>query len=120
MEYKFIDFWHMYAPKREYKNRYQCCEKVWNAMERQKRRLIMVGLEKERAERSPPVHRKNPYFYLLDWQPPRPHWLTPAETGHLLAQHIPIAVCRNPETQLYGTVTKDEAELYALEVHHYM
>ena len=119
-EHAFIDFWHKYAPMAEFKNRYRACEKMWNTFDEQKRRLIMLGLEKECTDRSPPVRKKNPYFYLLDWQPPQPQWLTPAETGHLLAEHIPLAVCRNPETQRFGTVTREEADLFALEVHHYM
>jgi len=117
---KFIDFWHLYAPMREFKNRYRCCEKVWNAMDEPKRRLIMRELAKERAERSPPVRKKNPYFYLTDWQPPQPQWLSPKEVGYLMSEHVPLAVCRNPATQRFGTVTRKEAEEYGLEVHHWM
>lgn len=120
MEYKFIDFWHLYAPKKEFKNRYQCCEKVWTALDERKQRLIMLQLEKDHAANPPVLHKKNPYFFLMDWESPQPRWLTPAETGYLLAQHIPLAVCRNSKTQLFGTVTKEEAETYALEVHHWM
>ena len=120
MEYKFIDFWHLYAPQKEFKNRYQCCERVWNALDERKQRLIMLQLEKDQAADPPDVHKKNPYFFLTDWKPPQPHWLTPAETGYLLAQHVPLAVCRNSRTQRFGTVTKEEAEIYALEVHHWM
>ena len=118
-ENAFIDFWHLYAPLQEFKNRYRACEKMWNTLDVQKRRIIMSELMDERTDRSPPVHKKNPYFYLQDWKP-QLHWLTPAETGQLLAQHIPLAVCRNPETQRFGTVTREEADRYAMEVHHYM
>jgi len=121
MKTAFIDFWHLYAPQREFKNRYLACEKVWNNMDERQRNLIFRGLEKEQAENSPPpLHKKNPYFYLIDWQSPPPHWLTPSEVGHLLAQKIPLAVCRNPTTNLFGTVTQTEAESHGLEVHHLM
>lgn len=120
MEYVFIHFWHLYAPQKEYKNRYQCCERLWNEMDEQRKRLIMQQLEKDHAANPSVVHKKNPYFYLVDWEPPQPHWLTPTETGHLMAQHVPLAVCRNPKTQRYGIVTKEDVEMYALEVHHWM
>ena len=121
MNNEFIHFWHLYAPQREFKNRYQACEKVWEQIDEKKRSLILGELAKERNEAStPPVHKKNPYFYLMDWQPPQPHWLTPAEVGYLLAQNIPLAVCRNTTTNRFGTVTRAEAESHGLEVHHYM
>ena len=120
MEYKFIVFWHLYAPQKEFKNRYQCSERVWKAMDEWKKRIIMLQLEKDKAASPPIAHKKNPYFFLVDWEPPQPHWLTPAETGYLMAQHVPLAVCRNPKTQRFGTVTKEEAETFALEVHHWM
>jgi len=120
MEYKFINFWHLYAPRKEFKNRYQCSERVWNAMDDRKRKLIMLQLEKDHAACPPVLHKKNPYFFLTDWEPPQPHWLSPAETGYLLAQHVPLAVCLNPKIQRFGTVTKEEAETYALEIHHWM
>ena len=89
MEYKFIDFWHLYAPQKEFKNRYQCCERVWNVLDERKQRLIMLQLEKEQTADPPVLHKKNPYFFLT-------------------------------ETQRFGTVTKEDAETYGLEVHHWM
>lgn len=120
MGYAFIDFWHLYAPQKEFKNRYQCSERVWKAMDERKQRLIMHQLEKDHTAIPPVLHKKNPYFFLVDWEPPQPHWLSPTETGHLMAQHVPLAVCRNLKTQRFGTVTREEAETYALEVHHWM
>ncbi len=120
MEYKFIDFWHLYAPQKEFRNRYQCCERVWKALDERKKRLIMLQLEKEHGVSPPVLHKKNPYFFLTDWEPPQPHWLTPAETGYLLAQRVPLAVCRNPQNNTFGTITKNEAEQHGLEVHHWM
>jgi len=116
----FIDFWRRYAPVKEFANRYRACERLWLAMDEKQRTMIMRELAEAQADRSPPTHTKNPYFYLVDWEPPQPQWLTPAQTGHLLAQGIALAVCRNPKTQLFGTVTREEAERHGLEVHHYM
>lgn len=120
MEADFITFWHLYAPDKQFSNRYRACERLWNAKEEKSRTLILRELEKEQVGDHPPGHTKNPYFYLVDWTPPKAHWLTPMETGHLLAQGIPLAVCRNPETQRFGTVTKEDADTHGLEVHHYM
>lgn len=120
MEYQFIHFWRLYAPAKEYYNRYRACERLWTDKDERSRQLIIRSLENEQVERSPPVHTKNPYFYLLDWEPPQPQWLTPAQTGHLLAQGTALAVCRNPKTNMFGTVTKEQAELLELEIHHYM
>ena len=120
MKTSFKEFWRLYAPLKEFKNRYKACEKLWEAMDDRAREWIARGLEKEQAESPPPIHRKNPYFYLTDWEPPQPQWLAPNEVGRLLAQHIPLAVCLNAEKGIYGTVTKEEAALYELKVHHYM
>lgn len=121
MSSPFIDFWRLYAPRKVYANRYRACERLWLAIDENRRSMIMRDLRREQTERSPPRPRaKNPYFYLIDWEPPQPHWLTPAQTGHLLGQGIPLAVCCNPQTNRFGTVTRDEAQQLQLEVHHYM
>ena len=82
---------------------------------------ILTELEQQRKTgQTPVINEKNPYFFLIDWEPPQPHWLSPREVGYLLAQRIPLAVCRNPQTNCFGTVTKTEAEQHKLEVHHWM
>lgn len=121
MEYRFIEFWRLYAPAREFHNRYLACRRLWDGMDKPARRLILEELRKEQTERSPlVVHEKNPYFYLTDWQQPQPQWLSPREVGYLMAQHVTLAVCFNPQTQRYGTVTQEEAQRYGLQVHHFM
>ena len=121
MKPPFIDFWHLYAPQKQYHNRYLACQRLWETMDDKACEGIIKELEKKRASQPvPSANEKNPYFFLIDWQPAKAHWLTPAETGYLMAQKIPLAVCRNPETKRFGVVTKTEAETYGLEVHHYM
>lgn len=120
MEPSFINFWHLYAPPKKFANRFRACERLWLAMDEKRRMQILRELENELTERSPPSHSKNPYFYLTDWEPPQPQWLSPAQTGHLLAKGISLAVCRNPKTGFFGTVTKEDADRHGLEVHHYM
>lgn len=120
MKHDFIEFWRLYAPLTEFKNRYYACEKLWNQMDERRQLLILRGLVQENKHSCSIIRKKNPYFFLVDWKGPTPHWLSPAETDRLLHQEIPLAVCRNPETMRYGVVTKEEADMYILEVHHYM
>ena len=121
MNNRFIEFWHLYAPEKQYHNRYLACKKLWESMDDKACECILRELaQKRQSESVPSTNKKNPYFYLIDWQPPQPHWLTPKEVGHLLAEHVPLAVCRNKETQRFGTVTREEAESHGLEVHHFM
>ena len=120
MKHDFIEFWRLYAPLTEFKNRYYACEKLWNQMDERRQLLIVRGLVQENKHSCSIIRKKNPYFFLVDWKGPTPHWLSPAETDRLLHQEVPLAVCRNPETMRYGVVTKEEADTYLLEVHHYM
>ena len=121
MNTQFLDFWHLYAPLKEFSNRYMACQRLWEAMDESYREGILRELDHQRKTESVPApHRKNPYFYLIDWQPPQPHWLSPREVGSLLAQHVRLAVCRNVQADCFGTVTKEEADLLQLKVHHYM
>lgn len=121
MKRPFIDFWHLYAPLKQYHNRYLACQRLWDSMDEEACELILTELEKKRtSEPTPDVNEKNPYFFLIDWEPPQPHWLSPKEVGYLLAQRVPLAVCRNPQANCFGTVTRREAEDCRLEVHHFM
>ena len=98
MNTQFLDFWHLYAPRKEFSNRYLACKRLWEEMDEAKCEEILRELTQKRSkEQIPEVYEK-----------------------YLLAQHVALAVCRNPQTNCFGTVTKTDAELYQLEVHHYM
>lgn len=118
MKPPFIEFWHTYVPQKQYHNRYLACQKLWENMDETACRKILDELKKD--SETPHPHEKNPYFFLIDWTPSQPQWLTPKEVGYLLAQHVVLAVCRNPETNTFGTVTLKEAKEHQLEVHHTM
>lgn len=120
MENSFYDFWRLYAPQPEYRNRYRACEKVWNNMDESCRQRIIYQLHREQTpDGEGKVHTANPYFYLIRADP-QPDWLTPAQVGKALADHIALAVALDPATQTYKTCTRYEAEVFALNVHHYM
>ena len=116
----FLEFWHLYVPQKQYHNRYLACKRLWETMDEPVCGQIIIELKKEASQQPPVTHTKNPYFYLIDWEPAQPQWLSPREVGSLLAQHVPLAVCRNPKTNCFGTVTRTEAEAFGLEVHHWM
>ena len=120
METPFIDFWHLYAPQAQYHNRFLACRRLWTDMDETHRSLIMKELAEKQKTDHPAPNGKNPYFFLIDWQPPQPEWLSPRQVGCLLAQHIPLAVCFNPKTNAFATVTRQDADMHGLTVHHYM
>ena len=120
MTHLFYDFWRMYEPLPEYRNRYRACEKLWNDMDELRRHRILYQLQAEQSssgERKP--HTANPYFYLIRADP-QPQWLTPAQTGYALAQHTPLAVALDSKTQTYKICTRADAEAYGLTIHHFM
>ncbi len=120
MDNSFYDFWRLYAPLPEYRNRYRACEKLWNDMDNLRRRRIIYHLHTEQtAGGQSKNHTANPYFYLIRADP-QPQWLTPAQTGCALAQHIPLAVALDDATQTYKTCTRADAEAYGLTIHHFM
>jgi len=106
----FILFWRLYAPLRDYSNRYRACERLWNAMDEHAKALILRQLGKENAERSPPERRKNPYFFLIDWQPPQPT----NYNGRALQKGVRYVIALWDGK--WGTYTEEEARAYGMEV----
>ena len=120
MEHLFYDFWRLYAPQPEYRNRYRACEKLWNDMEDSRRRRILYHLQTEQSPSGEPKpHTANPYFYLIRADP-QPDWLTPVQVGNALAEHVPLAVALDPTTKTYKTCTRIDADAYGLTIHHIM
>ncbi|MBQ7540291.1 MAG: hypothetical protein IJT13_04125 [Bacteroidaceae bacterium] len=105
MNTHFLDFWHLYAPLREYSNRYLACKRLWESMDEVSCEGILKELEYERQTESvPKVHEKNPYFYLIDWQPPQPRWLRGDEEGDLVQVKYNgrYKICTRADMELYG------------------
>ena len=68
---------------------------------------------------------RNPYYFLSDEdflksdtpkRTAKPQWLSGDEIDSRLRDGIPLAVCRNPETGMFGTVTKDDADKFKLTI----
>lgn len=120
MKPDFLTFWRTYAPQKQFHNRFLVCRKLWDSMDEKDCAAILRELEQQHIREPTTAREKNPYFYLIDWQPASLHWLSPKEVGRLLAEHVPLAVCFNPHTNSFGTTTRTDAEAYGLQVHHYM
>ena len=69
---------------------------------------------------------RNPLYYLQDedflrLQAPSdakvsaPEWLEGAAIDDALRAGIKLCVCKNPETGLFGTISKEQAEKFGLE-----
>ncbi len=82
-------------------------------------------LAAQRAKDHPPD--RDPYWYLKDEDflrvgygkkeaPAQPHWLTGEEQDECLKAGIILVVCRIPQTNRYGTVTKEDAEKFGLTI----
>lgn len=120
MEHSFYDFWRLFAPQPEYRNRYRACEKLWNDMDELRRKRIIYHLQSVQKRQVPAgPHTANPYFYLIRADP-QPQWLTPLQVANALAKRIPLAVALDNTTHTYKTCTQEEARIFNLYVHHYM
>ena len=60
MNTHFLDFWHLYAPLKEFSNRYLACKRLWESMDEASCEGILKELEHQRqAESVPQVHETN-------------------------------------------------------------
>ena len=98
MENQFIDFWHLYAPAEQYHNRYLACQRLWDAMEETDRALILKELAAKQEASQQVKNEKNPYFYLIDWEPSQAKWLSPKEVGTCLRRKYRFWCIFNPPT----------------------
>ena len=116
----FFDFFNLFSPNGEFKSYEKACKKIWDKIPQDWRQLAI-----QKARDSTPG--RNPYYFLADEDFLRvgpknettiqkPTWLTGEEIDAALRAGIPLAVCRNPETNLFGTVTKEHAEQFKLTI----
>lgn len=109
MKEQFLAFWHLYAPLPEHHNRYLACERLWGTRDERTRRLILRQLEQERQRLGEiVVHKKNPYFFLIDWHP-----LPPTNYNGKVLPAEPVATAL--WNGKWGVFTLTDIELYGLE-----
>ena len=122
----FETFWNNYAVvggMRKYKT---ACRKVWQKLPEAWRCLAAERAKEHSSERNPYWWLKDEDFLRIDGGkvssvvPEKPHWLSGVEQDDCLRGGIAMAVCRNPETGLFGTVTKSDAEKFGLDVKRIM
>jgi hypothetical protein len=114
----FSSFFNLFSPNGEFKSYEKSCKKIWQTMPQDWRKL---AVEKAPAA----AEGRNPYYYLSDedflksdspQRAAKPQWLSGDEIDSRLRDGIPLAVCRNPETGMFGTVTKDDADKFKLTI----
>ena len=122
----FDIFWANFAPPAPFRKYKTACRKFWDSKD-------MTNDWRARAAEKAKNHLpdRNPYWFLHDYdflndgtvgmKPediPTPTWLNGAEQEECIRAGIQLAVCRNPQTGLFGTVTKQDADLFKLQIHH--
>ena len=122
----FDIFWANFAPPAPFRKYKTACRKFWDSKD-------MTNDWRARAAEKAKNHLpdRNPYWFLHDYdflndgtvgmKPediPTPTWLNGTEQEECIRAGIQLAVCRNPQTGLFGTVTKQDADLFKLQIHH--
>jgi len=118
----FFDFFNIFSPHGEYKTYEKACKKIWDTMPEDWRALAKARVASVSTT-------KNPLFYLQDEdflkvgtadpsqkEKAAPTWLTGEQQTDCLRAGIILAVCKNPETGKFGTVTKEDADKFGLDI----
>ena len=115
----FIDFWKIVSPDGEWKRYEKTCKKIWDTLPEDWRKLVVEKAPGVAADRNPLYYLQDEDFLQVgtDAKTPKasPEWLFGTAIDEALRAGIKLSVCKNPETGLFGTVTREEAELFGLE-----
>ena len=127
-EMKELDkFWNLFSPAAEYANRQHACEQRWNQMTDFAHRCIFREFEiygrEEVVKRQP-----NPLFYLMNWRPPRPRFLTQGaelhaalEAGYKTALvHVPEDYPEYREGRHFAWMTLQDAQFFGFKIKQMM
>lgn len=116
----FSSFFNLFSPNGEYRTYEKKCKQLWETLPESWKNLA-VGRAGQFMDR-------NPLFYLQDEdylhigepadknKKSSPQWLTGEQQDECLRAGIVLAVCRNPETGMFGTVTKEDADKFKLTI----
>ena len=115
-------FWEKFNPSPEFNRRKNACKQIWQTLPESWRKLATDRAGSHSSER-------NPLFYLRDEdflkeggpdsspaEKTSPTWLQGTAIDEAMRDGIPLVVCRNPETGKFGTVTKEDAEKFNLNI----
>ena len=116
----FESFWALYDSDKKWSRSKHRTRQLFEQLPEDWQRLAI-----EKAKDPPPD--RDPYWYLKDEDflrvgygkkeaPAQPHWLTGEEQDECLKSGIILVVCRIPQTNRYGTVTKEDAEKFGLTI----
>lgn len=121
----FFDYWKLASPNGEYNSYKAAAIKNWNSMQEEWRKLAVERVVNKLPER-------NAYYYLVDEDFLRespavsasnyagkkntsPEWLSNEQQYSLLQDGEVLKFCKRPGGG-FGTVTKEDAETFGLEV----
>ena len=114
-------FWKKFNPLPEFNRRKNACKKIWETLPEDWRTLAVERAAEHSNERNPLFYLRDEDFLKVgspDTSPAEkasPEWLVGSAIDDALRAGIKLSVCKNPETGLFGTVTREEAELFGLE-----
>ena len=103
----FYEYWRAMNPLPEYDNRKMAARKAWDEHP-EKHQAIMAWLKKHGD-----YPARNPYFFILDFTPPRPKGLPHNYRGGIIPSGIRVFSAKyNGE---WGMYTQEDIDAYHLE-----
>ena len=103
----FEKFWNLYEPAPEFHNRYGATKVAFEQRSEVAQRAMIASLEEHPGMKGSP----NPYFFVMDFPEPQPHFLSGQEQDRLREQGIPLVqvkyngkflICTRATMELFG------------------
>ena len=82
----FEKFWNLYEPAPEFHNRYGATKVAFEQRSEVARRAMIASLEEHPGMKGSP----NPYFFVVDFPEPQPHFLSGLEQDELRKQGVAL------------------------------
>lgn len=111
---EFMDFWFSFSVPKEMLNRESACRRLWESQtfSRAKKQAIMKELTKHQMNGTL-TEERNPYFFLNNYEEPKPAFLSGLEQDRLCERGIPLVMVKyNGE---FLICTRDTMTLFNLE-----
>ena len=99
----FKDFWASFIVPVEYENRKSACRNLWATFSDVKKNAILCELQ-SLCEEGRTTEERNPYFYLNNYEEPKPVFLRGDETGDIVQVRYNGAykLCTRATMELFG------------------
>jgi hypothetical protein len=99
----FMDFWFLFSAPQEMLNRENACRRLWETFSRAKKQAIMKELTEHQINGTL-TEERNPYYYLNNYEDPKPVFLRGDEPGDLVQVKYGdrIKICTRATMELFG------------------